>query len=73
MPFQKILKSEGACCKRIEDLKAKDGQEDCKYSVFNDKPFFIYEEEQRQDQCQKNADDGQETKKGKGHKQGGII
>jgi hypothetical protein len=63
MPFQKIAKSEVACCKRIEDLKVKNHQQYCQYFIFLYKASFIYKEEQRQDQCQENADGGQDGEK----------
>ncbi|MBK6963047.1 MAG: hypothetical protein IPH20_03705 [Bacteroidales bacterium] len=34
VPFHEVLKSERACCKRIDDLKVKNQQEDCQYFIF---------------------------------------
>ena len=67
MPIQEILKSERACCKRIEDLKVKNHQQDCQYFIFKDKPPSINQEEQRQNHRQENADQGQNGKKVHNH------
>ena len=69
MPVNEILPGESACCKRIEDLKIKDHEENCQDFILRDESFFINEEEQWQDHRNEYTDDGQQGKKVQGHRE----
>lgn len=67
MPIQEVLPGKGTCCERVKDLKGKNHQKERQYFILKDKASFIGKEEHGEDQCQENADNGQDRKTNESH------